>query len=146
MKKLKKGDRFLNHLGEYCIIKSIYRGIIKLQICGDNARTEPWKIGDFMGQSNKFWVVPFPKSNRTNIARHLLEYQLNVIGKTTADTKKNPNWFEEWEITESDQELFKQYAIPMLKKVFKFNTNKAKETFEWWRLHFGLHIKPDNRK
>jgi len=146
MLKVKKGDRFLNHLGEYCIVKSIYRGIIKLQICGDNTRTEPWKIKDFMGQSDRFWTVPFPKSNRTNIARHLLEYQLNIIGKTTADIKKNPNWFEEWKITQSDQELFKQYAIPMLKKVFKFNTSKAKETFEWWRLHFGLHIKSDNRQ
>ena len=146
MKKPKRGERYLNHLGEYCIVKSIYRDVIKLQICGDNARTEPWKIKDFMGQSHRFWIVPFPKSNRTNIARHLLEYQLNIIGKTTADTKKNPNWFEEWKITESDQEIFRQYAIYMLKKVFKFNTRKAIETFEWWRLHFGLHIKQDNKK
>ena len=146
MKKPKTGDRYLNYLGEYCIVKSVYKDLIKIQICGKNPRTEPWNLSDFLKQSDKFWFVPFPKSNRTNIASHLLEYQLNIIGKTTADTKKNPNWFKEWMITNSDQELFKQYAVNALKKVFRFNTNKAKETFEWWRLHFGLNIKTDNRK
>lgn len=146
MKKPKIGDRYLNYLGEYCIVKSVYKDLIKIQICGENPRTEPWNLSDFLKQSDKFWFVPFPKSNRTNIASHLLEYQLNIIGKTTADTKKNPNWFKEWMITNSDQEIFKQYAVNALKKVFRFNTNKAKETFEWWRLHFGLNIKTDNRK
>ena len=133
LNKPKRGDRYLNHLGEYCIVKSVYRNIIRLQICGDKARTEPWKMKDFQKQYDKFWIVPFPKSNRTNIARHLLEYQLNIIGKTTANTKENPDWFEEWKISEEDQEIFRQYSINALKKVFKFNTTKAIETFEWWR-------------
>lgn len=147
MNKPKRGDRYINYKGEYCIIKSIYKDIIKLQVCGDNARTEPWKLNDFYTHlAFSFWDIPFPKANRTNIARHLLEYQLNIIGKTTVDTKKNSNWFKEWTITDSDHELFKQYAINALKKVFKFNTSKAKTTFEWWNLQFGLKIIPDNRK
>jgi len=143
----KKGDRFLNHLGEYCIIKSIYRDVIKLQICGEESRTEPWKVSDFKKHlKTSFWVVPFPKSNRTNIAMHLLEYQLNIIGKTTVDTKKNPKWFKDWKINTSDYTLLKSYSLKALKKVFKFNTKKAKETFKWWYEQFGLTIIPDTRK
>jgi hypothetical protein len=142
MKKIKRGERYLNHIGEYCVIKSIYKDIIKLQICGDNARTEPWKIEDFKKHlSFSFWEIPYPKINRTNIARHLLEYQLNMIGKTTADTKRNSNWFNEWSISQQEYEFFKKYAIPLLKKTFKFNAKKAEATFEWFNLQFGLKLK-----
>mgnify|MGYP001102590244 CR=1 FL=1 len=142
MKKPKKGDRYLNHLGEYCIIKSIYRGVIKLQICGDKPRIEPWKMNDFINHlSFTFFKVPFPKTNRENIARHLLEYQLNIIGKTTTDTKKDPKWFDTWEISKEEVKLFESYAISALKKVFRFNTIKAKQTFTWFNLQFGLKLK-----
>lgn len=144
---IKKGDRYLNHLGEYCIVKSIYKDVIKLQICGKDARISPWNIDDFKAHlAFSFWKVPFPKSNRTNIARHLLEYQLNIIGKTTADTKENSNWFNVWKMTETDEKLLKAYSINALKKVFKFNTSKAIETYNWWYQQFGLPIIPDNKK
>jgi hypothetical protein len=142
MHNFKKGDRYLNHKGEYCIIKSIYRDIIKLQICGKDARQEPWKRKDFNNHmAFSFWRVPFPKTNRTNVAQHLLEYQLNIIGKTTVDTKKNENWFKEWAISEEEHALLKQYSLKTLKKVFKFNNTKAIETFNWWYSHFGLKLK-----
>jgi hypothetical protein len=35
---------------------------------------------------------------------------------------------------------FKAYTIPLLKKVFKFNTAKANSTFSWFNLQFGLRI------
>jgi hypothetical protein len=38
---------------------------------------------------------------------------------------------------------FEKYAIRTLKKVFKFNTNKAKETFNWFYNQFGLRIKSE---
>jgi hypothetical protein len=82
-----------------------------------------------------------PKINRLNIAEHLLEYQLNMIGKTMYDARKNDIWFIEWTMTDEQHEEFKKYSIPLLKKVFKFNTNKAKDTFEWFNLQFGLRIK-----
>lgn len=138
MKKPKRGERYLNHLGEYCIIKSIYRDVIKIQICGDKPRTEPWKMEDFLKQSDRFWIVPFPKINRTNVAQHLLEYQLNLTGKTTANTVDVPDWFNTWTITHSDYMLLNFYAIHLLKKVFRFNSYKARETFNWWYMHFGL--------
>lgn len=141
MKKPKRGERYLNYLGEYCIIKSVYKDIVKIQICGNKARTEPWELNDFLKQSDKFWIIPYPKINRTNIARHLLEYQLNMTGRTTATTKSVPNWFEKWTITKIEYDFFKSYAIPLLKKTFKFNTKKAEATFAWFNLQFGLKLK-----
>ena len=91
-----------------------------------------------MKQSDRFWIVPFPKINRTNIATHLLEYQLNLIGKTTANSNTEPDWFNTWTIKESDYMLLNFYSIALLKKVFKFNSYKARETFDWWYMQFGL--------
>jgi len=54
---------------------------------------------------------------------------------------QNPDWFHEWTMTTEQYEKFRAYAIPLLKKTFKFNTNKAKETFDWFNLQFGLRIK-----
>ena len=38
---------------------------------------------------------------------------------------------------------FKAYAIPLLKKVFKFNKAKAEQTFSWFDLSYGLRINPN---
>ena len=81
------------------------------------------------------------KINRLNVADHLVEYQLNMVGKTMFEAMQNTNWFHEWTLTEEQHEAFKKYAIPLLKKVFKFNTNKAKDTFAWFDMQFGLRIK-----
>lgn len=146
MKKPKKGERYLNHLGEYCIVKSINKDLVKIQVCGEHSREETWKIDHFNTPTlARFMEVPFPKINRTNIAQHLLEYQLNIIGKRTLDTKKEPDWFNKWKIRDSDFKLLQQYAIPLLKKTFKFNRMKAYNTFNWWYMHFGLKKIKDNR-
>lgn len=79
--------------------------------------------------------------NRTNIADHLLEYQLAMIGKTIQEAKKDDMWYFNWTLTQAQYEEFKKYAIPLLKKVFKFNTRKAQQTFDWFNLQFGLRIK-----
>jgi hypothetical protein len=140
---LKIGNRFLNTKGEYCIIKYIIDNTIKLQICGKNSRIEPWETKVFNRniRNRNFIKIPFPKTDRTNIGNHLMEYQLNIIGKTTVDTKENENWFTEWTITEKEHDIFKNYALYSLKKVFKFNNKKAKESFNWFIKYFGLKIK-----
>jgi hypothetical protein len=79
--------------------------------------------------------------NRLNIAYHLIEYQLNMIGKTWQDAQNDDMWFFNWTVTQEQHEEFKKYAIPLLKKVFKFNTNKAKDTFKWLNSRFCLRIK-----
>lgn len=144
MHRPKRGDRYLNYIGEYCIVKSIYKNIVKIQITGEKSRTEEWKLDHFCNVLiGRFREIPYPKINRTNIGRHLLEYQLNMIGKTTADTKIEPNWFNEWTISQEEFEFFRRHAIHLLKKTFRVNTKKTISTFEWFNLQFGLKLKKD---
>ena len=80
------------------------------------------------------------KINRTNISEHLVEYQLNMIGKTMKDVEGDELWYSNNTMTEEQHEEFKRYAIPLLKKIFKFNKAKAEQTFGWFDLQYGLKI------
>lgn len=79
--------------------------------------------------------------NRANITRHLIEYQLDIVGKRLIDTLDDDKWYFNWTITREEHAMFKRYAIRTLKKVYKFNTTKANETFKWFYEQFGLRIK-----
>ena len=79
--------------------------------------------------------------NRTNISEHLVEYQLKIVGKTLLDIESDEDWYYNNTMTEEQHEEFKRYAIPLLKKIFKFNKGKAEQTFQWFDLQFGLRIK-----
>ena len=79
--------------------------------------------------------------NRTNVADHLLDYQLAMIGKTIEEARKDDMWYFNWTMTTAQHEEFRKYAVPLLKKVFKFNKSKAEQTFGWFNLQFGLRIK-----
>ena len=78
--------------------------------------------------------------NRTNIGEHLVEYQLEMVGKTIAQAYKTENWFHEWTMTDEQFNKLHAYAIPLLKKIFKCNKRKAESIFSWWNLQFGLRI------
>lgn len=78
------------------------------------------------------------KITRANIAEHLLEYQLSLIGKTVKEAICNKEWLREWSLPKEKSEEFKKYAIPLIKKVFKCNKGKATSTFNWWDLNWGL--------
>lgn len=80
------------------------------------------------------------KINRENIAEHLIEYQLGLIGKTIDEVKEYENWFNKFSMTDEDFVKLKSYAIPLLKKVFKCNKSNAEKTFDWFNLQFGLRI------
>tara|TARA_R100001463_G_scaffold25360_4_gene60192 strand:+ start:4073 stop:4336 length:264 start_codon:yes stop_codon:yes gene_type:complete len=81
------------------------------------------------------------KINRGNITRHLIEYQLDMVGKRLVDTLDDDKWYFNWTLTKEQHSEFYKYAIKTLKKVFKFNTSKANETFKWFYEQFGLRIK-----
>jgi hypothetical protein len=81
------------------------------------------------------------KVNRDNITRHLVEYQLGMVGKTMLDTLDDDKWYFNITMTQEQHEEFKRYAIPLLKKIFKFNKTKADATFNWFNLAYGLRIK-----
>jgi hypothetical protein len=79
--------------------------------------------------------------NRQNITEHLIEYQLKMVGKTINEITTDEKWFTNNTISPEQYEEFKAYAIPLLKKVFKFNKAKAEQTFSWFDLSYGLRIK-----
>jgi hypothetical protein len=83
------------------------------------------------------------KVNRTNISEHLVEYQLKMIGKTMLDVEGDEMWYFNNTMTQEQHEEFKRYAIPLLKKIFKFNKGRAESTFGWFNLQFGLRIKQE---
>ena len=141
--QLKKGDRFLNSLGKPFFISYLDRGILKLTYLGDNSYTEPWGRKEFLEEvkNNRFFPQPKPQIRRENITAHLLEYQLNMIGKTMEEAKKDEFWFTNWTFTTQQYELFRDYAIPLIKKTFRCNTKKATQTFDWFNLQFGLRLK-----
>ena len=84
--------------------------------------------------------------NRTNIADHLIRYQLDMVGKTYEEAQKDDMWFFNWTLTQEQADQFKAYAIPLIKKVFKCNKRKAESTFAWFFLEFGLRIKDENNE
>lgn len=79
--------------------------------------------------------------NRTNIADHLIRYQLDMVGKTWDEAQQDDMWFFNWTMTEEQADEFRRYAIPLIKKVFKCNRRKAEATFGWFWLEFGLRVK-----
>jgi len=81
------------------------------------------------------------KINRENIAEHLVDYQLEMVGKSMQEAHMTREWYSKWTMTTEQHDAFKAYAIPLLKKVFKCNKSRAEDTFNWFDLKFGLRIK-----
>ena len=79
--------------------------------------------------------------NRENITRHLIEKELEMVGKTMLDTLDDDNWFFNITMTRTQHIEFKQYSVKLIKKIFKCNTARAVATFEWFNLAFGLRVK-----
>jgi hypothetical protein len=81
------------------------------------------------------------KINRENISEHLLDYQLDMIGKSIQEAHMTREWYNKWTMTQEQHDAFKAYALPLLKKVFKCNKSRAESTFDFFDLQFGLRIK-----
>jgi hypothetical protein len=79
--------------------------------------------------------------NRTNVAEHLLEYQLQMVGKKPIDIIDDDKWYFNWTMTRKQRDELRLYAIPLIQKTFKINKTRANETFNWWEMHFGLRLK-----
>ena len=80
------------------------------------------------------------KINRENVADHLVDYQLGIIGKSMQEAYMTKEWYSKWTMTTEQHEAFKVYALPLIKKVFKCNKARAESTFQWFDLQFGLRI------
>jgi hypothetical protein len=140
--QLKLGNRYVNSLGKACFISHLERGLMHLTYLGESSYTEPWGRKEFLQEvkNNRFFPQPKPKITRENIQTHLIEYQLNMIGKTINDVKDDEQWYHNNTFTQIQYELFKEYAVSLIKKTFKCNTKKAEQTFGWFNLNYGLRL------
>lgn len=86
--------------------------------------------------------MKYPKPTRENIAMHLVEMQMNMIGKTFEDAEANQNWFNENTMTSEQFLVFRKTAVALIKKVYKCNKATAEKNFDWWNLNWGLRIFP----
>jgi len=91
-------------------------------------------------QNNNMKTI-FDKVNRENAGYHLFDYELELIGKTRVDILDAENWKKEWSLTRNQYDIFRDYSIKTLKKVYKFRKQRALDTFEWFYGEFGLKIK-----
>lgn len=81
------------------------------------------------------------KITRKNIGSHLFDYQLEMIGKTRVDIIDDDRWRFNNTMTLKQLEEFKEYSINLLQKTFKYRKQKAVDTFEWFRMQYGIRIK-----
>ena len=81
------------------------------------------------------------KVTRENCARHLVEKELEMVGKTMMDTLDDMEWYSNITMTRVQHEEFRLYSIKLIKKIFKVNSAKAIEIFNWFDLMYGLRIK-----
>lgn len=139
---IKRGTRYFDLNGVVYVIIYSKPEMVKLMPLKKNAMIDVWETEEFKKQVAllKFTHVPHPPINRTNVSEHLLEFQFNILGKTMADTINEKEWKKEWKLTYKQKALFKSYATGILKKVFRFNTSKARETYEFFDKEFGLSI------
>lgn len=131
-----KGNLFKDYKGDKCMIVYNRRDEIKLSYICSSPYIEPWSKEDFLKEYNNARFLPIlgPPITRLNVTEHLITFQLNLVGK-------NINNVGNTKITPIQYMLLKGYAIPLLRKVFKFNKNKAVSTFDWFYSVFGLDIK-----
>ena len=80
------------------------------------------------------------KITRENIAQHLVEYQLKLVGSSLEHSAKNHNWRKLYSMDSGQYIGFKLYAVPLIKKTFKCNKVKAENTFSWFMTQFGLKL------
>ena len=81
------------------------------------------------------------KITRENIAKHLLVYQLSLVGKTLLDTLDEEEWYKVFTLTAQQKEEFDKYALALIRKVCKINKRKAIDALNWFDLGYGLAIK-----
>jgi hypothetical protein len=139
-KKIRRGERYYDLNGVIHVVIYSKTEMIKLMPLKNNSMISVWETEEFKEQIKllKFVEIPHPPITRINVSEHLLEFQFNIIGKTMSDTTIESDWQKEWKLNTNQRHSFRSYASGILKKVFKFNTSKTKETLKFFELNFGL--------
>jgi hypothetical protein len=140
--KIKQGTRYFDLNGIIYVVIYFKSDVIKMMPLKKDATIKLFEIEEFKKQIKllKFVNIPDLPINRINVSEHLLEFQFNLLGKTLGDTTHELDWKTVWRLNSIQHALFKSYAIRTLKKVFRCNSYKARETYEFFEKEFGLTI------
>lgn len=77
---------------------------------------------------------------RDNIAQHLIQKELDYVGKTIEEVKSDPEWFVNNTLTEQQHQEWKDYSISLIKKTLRTNQKKAEYEFAMLDLAYGLKV------
>jgi hypothetical protein len=81
------------------------------------------------------------KITRDNINKHLVEYELAMVGKTLMNTFIDDKWYFNITMTREQHMQFKLYAVALIRKTFKCNKVNGEARFDVFNLALGLRIK-----
>ncbi len=82
------------------------------------------------------------KLTKNNLLEHLINKMFEIINvdenyQNLIETK-NKNWFQDHSWNKEQEESFKEYALPLIKKVYKLNKDLANNNYYWFLLQYGL--------
>jgi hypothetical protein len=81
------------------------------------------------------------KVNRANIMTHLIDKELEMVGKSRLDVLDDDKWYFNITMTRAQYKEYRVYSIKLIKKTFRCNTKKAEDTHLWFFSLFGLRLK-----
>ena len=81
------------------------------------------------------------KLTRENCGEQLMKYQLAMIDKTLMDVVDDDRWRFNFTLTAVQQDEFRNYAIPAIRKLYKCNRLVSISIFEDFLKQFKLRTK-----
>jgi hypothetical protein len=141
--KVERGDVFENHEGKLCVVVYKRGNLLKLSYICDSPHIDPWDMEEFLLEIKlrRFYFMPRTPITRDTITDRLISFELSLIGKSMSEITTDQLWYLHNSLTSIQYSLLKGYAIPLLRKIFKFNKAKANSTFDWFYTVYGLKIK-----
>jgi hypothetical protein len=78
------------------------------------------------------------EKQREEINRKLVTMQMEMIGLTYEDAMNTPEFWRVYSLTPTQEEEWRKKALPLIKKTFKCNKQKALLTMHFFELNLGL--------
>jgi hypothetical protein len=80
------------------------------------------------------------KITRENLVNHLIQKELDYVGKTIEEIKNDPEWYRNYTLTEEQHKEWKEYSMKTIKKVLKTTKLRTESEFAWLDLMYGLRV------
>lgn len=79
------------------------------------------------------------KVTRDNLVEHLINKQLEYVGKTIQDVKDDPNWYTNNTLTKEQHTEWKEYCLKLMKKHL-VRKHRLDYEFGMFDLMYGLKV------